>query len=143
MGKHAPARRDLDEGLRGCSEALRVAGKATPAGDPGEGALHDPAPRLDDKASLERLGCWLVLDRTGVRGRAQTPHGLNVPSELLLHPFTQLSPVTTIAPNQREPGKAPQQWLKQLLASRQVGVISPRHFGFHQKSRYTTSPCPF
>ena len=110
MGKHAPASRDLDKGLRGSREALMVAGKATPAGDPGETALHHPSSGLDDKAPLGRLGCWRL--RAGVRGRAQTPHGLNVPSEMLLDPFTQLSPVMTIAPNEREPGKATQQWLK-------------------------------
>src|SRR3981081_3625296 len=100
MREHAPTGRNFDEGLTALGQTLMIAGEATPAGNPGKGAFDNPAPGQDDKASFGLLGCWLWLDRAGVGDCAQTPHGLNVPSEMLLDPFTQFSPVTTIAPKQ-------------------------------------------
>jgi hypothetical protein len=116
MGKHASASRDLDESLRGLGQALMVAGKATPPRDPAEGSFHHPSPGLEHKACRGRLGLWLRLHGMGIVSCPQTLHGLHVPSELLFDPLKKLSPVMTIAPNQREPGKATLQWLKQLLA---------------------------
>jgi hypothetical protein len=43
---------EVDPGLVGFGEALVVAGAAAPAGDPGVGALDDPAPGQDLEAFL-------------------------------------------------------------------------------------------
>src|SRR5712692_8195561 len=132
MGKHASAGRELDESFRGFREALMVASEATPTGNPGDAAFDHPSSGKDLEAALGRLGLWLGLPGTDIGGGAQTLHGLNVPSEILFYPLKKLPPVMTIAPNELQPGKATLQWLKELLASRQVGIAGCCHLDFHQ-----------
>lgn len=40
---HATDRRELDKGLTALWQPLVIARETTPAGDPGDGSLHDPA----------------------------------------------------------------------------------------------------
>src|SRR3954447_22881433 len=87
MGKHATEGRDLDESLTGLRQALMVASEATPSGDPGDAAFHDPPFRQNGKASLGHLPRWLGVDQALIASSAQATHGLNIPPQMLFDPI--------------------------------------------------------
>src|SRR2546429_9527410 len=120
-----------------------VAGEPTPAGDPGDAALHDPSFGKDGKALGRGLGLWIGDDQALIASCPQTPHRLHIPPKMLFGPLKKLAPVMPISPNEGKPGKASSHKREQLLACRQVRITGCCHLDFHQIALGIHEQVPF
>jgi hypothetical protein len=127
--------RRLAESLMNASEqaarTLMIASKPTPTDNPGQAAFDDPSPGKDGQGWC---GTWLLfvprrlLDGCLAFGSDQSPHDLDLPTQMLLHPCDECAPIMALSPQQSDPAKEIFRWLKHAPGSPLIRGIGSRDF---------------
>ena len=127
--------RRLAESLMNASEQaarpLMIASKPTPTDNPGQAAFDDPSPGKDWEAWCGTLLLFVprrLLDGCLAFGSDQSPHDLDLPPQMLLHPCDECAPIMAISPHQSDPAKEIFRWLKHASGSLVIRGIGSRDF---------------
>lgn len=104
-GEHQLAHGNEDEGLGGCTESLKIAGKASATRDPGVGTLYHPTSGKDVKAfGLDLVpvdfGSFWCPDAFDAGPRVVDDLHLN--TQVFFDPLSALPIVAAVCPNELE-----------------------------------------
>lgn len=145
-GEHATAGREDDKGLTALRESLMIACQPTPAGDPGEAALHHPSPGKRTEAGGEELVPLDLLclgHQDAALGHAERANRLHDPAHLLFKPGDERASVMAIAPQQLDGGEGLFEGLNQRTRACLIGALGPQHFDRQQVALRVNQQVPF
>lgn len=133
--QHATAHRDGDQRLTAAGKSLMIPTEATPADDPGKGALDDPPFGLRTEAGREELlpvNLFAIGDQQSPFGNGERLDRLDDPSQRELGPHTERATIVAVSPHQLEAGKQFLQRREQGSASFLIGALGSSHLDRQQ-----------
>jgi len=123
-----------------------IAAEATPADDPGEGALDDPSSGLGTKACWEELlpiNLFTLGDKQSPFGNGERLDRLDDPSQGDLGPEAEGAAIVAVSPGQLHAGKQLLQRQEQGSASELFGALGSGHLDRQQVALRINEDVPF